>query len=145
MKKIVLFFELSILDKFLIIEALLFLGISRIFLFMFEFKKIAPYLGEHMKKSLDENSETNQVKAIKVSWAINLMSRHTFWESKCMVQAMTAKMMLKRRRIKSTLYLGVAKNDTRGFIAHAWVSCGDLIVTGAKGVNQFTVVSMFGD
>lgn len=145
MKKIVLFLELSSVDKILIIEALLFLGISRIFLFMFEFKKIAPHLGEHMQKSLDENRESDRAKAIKVSWAISLMSRHTFWESKCMVQAMTAKMMLKRRRIKSTLYLGVAKNDTRGFIAHAWVSCGDFIVTGAKGMNQFTIVSMFGD
>jgi hypothetical protein len=53
--------------------------------------------------------------------------------------------MLKRRRIAATLYLGVAKkeSDPEGLAAHAWLRCGDVILTGAAGHLHFTVVAAF--
>jgi hypothetical protein len=53
--------------------------------------------------------------------------------------------MLKRRRIAATLYLGVAKDENKAekLAAHAWLRCGDVILTGAHGHRQFTVVAMF--
>lgn len=145
MNKFVRFFDLKLEYKLLLTEAVLMLGISRILLLTLEFKKIPQHLGEHMKESPNELTESHFSKVKKVSWAVNIMSGHTFWQSKCLAQAMTAKVMLNRRNIKSTLYLGVAKDDEGKMIAHAWVkSCG-VTLTGAKGMERFTVVSVFGD
>jgi hypothetical protein len=53
--------------------------------------------------------------------------------------------MLKRRNIPATVYLGVMKDESRPekLAAHAWVRCGEFILTGAKGHQQYTVVSKF--
>lgn len=133
-------------QKLLLTEALLLLGISRFILKIIEFKKIAPHLGKHMKKHVDANNTEHLLsEAKKVRWAVSIMNKYTPWESKCLVQAMTAKIMLKRRGIKSTIYLGVARDEEGKMIAHAWLeSCG-IILTGAKGSEKFTVVSIFGD
>jgi hypothetical protein len=51
--------------------------------------------------------------------------------------------MLDRRCIPSTLYLGVARDEKQNLIAHAWLQCGDVIITGKAEKDRFTTVSMF--
>jgi hypothetical protein len=53
--------------------------------------------------------------------------------------------MLKRRRIGATLYLGVAKDLTKPqqLAAHAWLRCGDIILTGGANHKDFAVLSTF--
>jgi hypothetical protein len=60
------------------------------------------------------------------------------------VQAIAAKLMLKRRGIPSTLHLGVAKEDNR-FMAHAWLRSGSIILTGGAGRERFTIISTFAE
>jgi len=131
--------------RLLLTEAYLSLGLSRFILLTIKFKKIAPRLGRHMRKASDEASESQIYKARKVGWAVGVMSRHTFWESKCLVQAMAAKLMLNRRKLKSTLYLGMAKDENGNLIAHAWINSCGLTLTGGRNMDEFTVVSVFGD
>lgn len=51
------------------------------------------------------------------------------WKNRCLVSSLTARYMLRRRRISSELYLGMAKNEAGRMIAHAWlVSCSTEIV-----------------
>lgn len=145
MSKFRKYLKLSPECRRLLMEAYLSLGLSRFLLMTKEFKAIAPRLGRHMQEASAETCENQICKAKKVGWAINVMSRHTFWESKCLVQATAAKLMLNRRRIKSTLYLGMAKDENGNLIAHAWIkSCG-LTLTGGSNADNFTVVSMFGE
>ena len=146
MSKIFKFMSLKLDKKLLLAEAVVLLGISRAVLKVVEFKRIAPYLGQHMNKhTKDADSEISISKAGQVRWAVSVMSKYTPWESKCLVQAMAAKIMLRRRGIKSTIYLGVARDGQGKMIAHAWLeSCGR-ILTGAAGADRFTVVSVFGD
>jgi hypothetical protein len=51
--------------------------------------------------------------------------------------------MLGRRNVQSTLYLGLAKDEKDQMVAHAWVRCGNKIVTGKAGMERFTVVACF--
>ena len=51
--------------------------------------------------------------------------------------------MLERRQIESTLYLGTAKDESGKLIAHAWLRSGPFYITGAEGMEKFTVVSKF--
>ncbi|MGD8781902.1 MAG: lasso peptide biosynthesis B2 protein [Ignavibacteria bacterium] len=55
----------------------------------------------------------------------------------------TEKLILKKRNIPSTLYLGVKKDDNK-MEAHAWLRIGDKIITGKNVSEDFTVISYFG-
>lgn len=81
----------------------------------------------------------------RLSRAVVTMSRHTPWESQCLTQALAGKMMLKRRGIASTLYLGVMKDGDTGLSAHAWLRSGTFILTGGPEQERFTVVSTFAE
>ena len=72
------------------------------------------------------------------------MSKYTFWESQCLVKAIAGMKMLERRGIDSTLYLGTARDESGKMIAHAWLRSGPFYISGAEGMEKFTVVSMFG-
>lgn len=78
-----------------------------------------------------------------ISQTVRMMSRYTFFESECLVQAIAAMKMLERRKIESTLYLGTAKDETGKFIAHAWLRSGPFYITGNHGREEFTVVQKF--
>jgi hypothetical protein len=86
-----------------------------------------------------------QERVRRIGRAVVTMSRHTPWESQCLVQAIAAKMMLRRRGVPSTLYLGVTKDDATGLSAHAWVRSGDVVLTGAAGRERFTVIATFAE
>jgi hypothetical protein len=81
----------------------------------------------------------------RVGWAIAVMSRYTPWESKCLVQAVTAKLLLRRYRLHNTLYLGVARDPEKKMIAHAWLRTGEWMVTGAHRSGEYTIVASFAD
>lgn len=55
--------------------------------------------------------------------------------------------MLKRRKIPSTLYLGLAKDEKKKdkLRAHAWLRCGSVILAGEREIDRFVVISTFGD
>ena len=71
------------------------------------------------------------------------MSRHTLWESQCLVKAIAGMKMLEKRNIESTLYLGMAKDEKGKLIAHAWLRSGAIYVSGAEVMERFTVVAKF--
>jgi len=74
------------------------------------------------------------------------VSRHTPWESKCMIQALTAKRLLNSMGYPCTLYMGVMNSPGTGeMLAHAWLRCGDKIITGDNGYESYTVTGKFGD
>jgi hypothetical protein len=78
-----------------------------------------------------------------VSVAISRASRYVPWRCKCYEQAIAAKVILRGYGLETTLYYGVAKDPDNKLIAHAWVRCGDYIVTGRPGMKRFTVVGTF--
>lgn len=138
------FHHLSLEEKRLLVEAFFLLGFFRVVILCVKFKNIASRLGDSMKESLEVLNEAQLSEARKVGWAIERMSRHTPWESQCFVQALAAKKMLNSRKIASTLYFGLAKDQSGTLVAHAWLKSGGHNLTGGGGVDQFTVVSYFG-
>jgi hypothetical protein len=134
-------FSLDTGMQLLIMETFLYLAWAR-FLVWLPFARIAPSLGSWMKETplLSNQQETF---LIKLSIALHIMSRHTFWDSKCLVRAIAAMKMLDRRHIDSTLYLGTAKDANGKMIAHAWLRSGTFYVTGAEEMRKFTVVGIF--
>jgi hypothetical protein len=140
--KIIVFWRMPKKEKFILIEAFIFLGWSRI-LKNIPFKKLAPLLGTHMSELPYQNNPAVKDDLRAVSSAIHLMSKYTIWESQCLVKAIAAMKMLKRRGIGTTLYLGISKDIDGKMIAHAWLRNGTYYISGYEEMRKFTVVSMF--
>lgn len=140
--KIKRFMSLDAATMLLFAEAFLYLGWARI-LILLPFSKVAPKLGVHMEETTEEKQPEHTPVLVKVHDAIQIMSQHTFWDSKCLVQAIAAMKMLARRHIESTLYMGTTRDDARRMIAHAWLRSGPYYITGAEGRERFGIVGIF--
>lgn len=137
------FHRLSLKMKLLCVIAYFLMGIIRLGIIVFPFKYIAPILGEKNKSSLAEVERSVLVHASKISFAVETMSRFTPWESKCLVRAITAQLLLRVVRTPSTLYLGMSRDSSNKLIAHAWLRCGEFIMTGASESKNFKSVAQF--
>lgn len=76
--------------------------------------------------------------------AVRRAKKYSFLPVKCLTEAITVKRMLLRRGIPSALYLGLSheKNNHR-LKAHAWIRYGNQVLTGRRGHEKFTIVSIF--
>lgn len=86
----------------------------------------------------DEGIESYRY-AKKVAYAVNQVCNKTKWESKCLVRALVAQRLLKKKEISSTMYLGCGLDEKGAMIAHAWLRCGKMYVTGGNGKEYATV------
>lgn len=129
----------------LLIEAGALLLLARLAVWLAPFRRVAAYLGDEMAESPTEITEEQREVALPIGWAVRTLGRRLPWMSQCLVQAVAATWMLKRRRIPSTLYFGVAKDDNGRLIAHAWVRSGAKILTGARGHEDYRVVATFAE
>ncbi|TXC92351.1 lasso peptide biosynthesis B2 protein [Metabacillus litoralis] len=143
LRKVKMFIFMNKKSQLLFLEAVFYLGIARI-LKSVPFHKIVHLLGEENKETTYITPSILDKKTlVQISQAINTMSRYTLWESMCLVKAIACMKMLERRHIGSTLYLGIAKDQTGSMIAHAWLRSGPYYLTGYEEKEKFTVVSQF--
>lgn len=136
------FMQLDREAKLMLMEAFIQLGWARMTIHR-PFPKLSRVLGKSMHETPVTGREQDLVKLKKISSIIGLVSKHTLWQSQCLVRALAAMRMLKRRRMESTIYLGTAKDERGGLIAHAWLRSGSFYITGAEEMKRFTVVHTF--
>ena len=141
------FTQLSAEEKKLFMEAYVTLGIMRSAILTVSFKRLTRSL-DHVakKKELEKLDEKEMETARRVGQAIMRASAYTPWVSACLAQSLTAQKMLQKRGIPGVFYLGAMKDEEskEKMKAHAWSQCGDSIITGAGGHEEFTVLSVFG-
>lgn len=102
-------------------------------------KKLEQHWGDKGVESPEEDTREHYWYAYRVSCEVNRIADKTPWESKCLVRALTARFLLHRKSILTTMYLGVGKDEQGSMIAHAWLRCGDKYVTGGDGSSYATV------
>jgi len=142
-KKTKKFLKLSLRDRGLLIETFILAGIVRFAILFLPFYKVAGFAGKYKEESPELLNDIEKANMNKITWAVSVVSRYTPWESKCFVKALTAQIMLKKRKVSTTLYLGVAKDEKNNPIAHAWLRSGTDIITGGSGYKSFTQVAKF--
>jgi hypothetical protein len=135
----------SLAEKLWFAPAYLLLGLMRAVLSTVPFRRIAPLLGHGMKTAavVPLASEREISLALHIGRAVRTAARYTPWESKCLAQAMAARVLLGVNGLPYALFLGVSKGGESGMAAHAWVCTGPAAVTGAHSFHQFTVVETF--
>lgn len=129
-------------EKFDIVQAFFYTGFYRAFILFVPFNKLRKRMGSHKQESPDKVDNDTYKIARKISHRVLFVSAKTPWESKCLVQALTAQRILKKKGISTTIYLGVRKSDNE-MKAHAWLRCGEYYVTGGAIRDQYTVVAKF--
>lgn len=136
------FFHLPWSDRWLLTETGLCLGLARLAVLTVPFRWIIQVLGQtlHPTRPIDAASALIQLRRVK--WAVQIASRHTPWTSNCLAQALAGMLLLRRRQIASTLYLGVMKGNL-ALVAHAWLRSNDITVTGGQELERYTVIATF--
>jgi len=142
MRKLKGYLRLSWARRMLLLEAGVLLAIAAVAIACVPFRRLARYLGAHMEFDTGTTTERAVVEREAVGWAVYVAARNFPWVSSCFARAVAAKVMLRRRAISSTLYLGVAPEGA-GMLAHAWLRSGPVLVTGAIN-REFVPVCWFG-
>ena len=144
-RKLMRFIRLPWPEKCLFTEAYCLTGVVRLAVLLLPFRWLSPVLGQKMLESPAQEDTFKLESAKQVGLVVETVSRYTPWASKCLVQAIVGKILLRQRGINSTLYLGVGQEDEKGLVAHAWLRSGGIILTGNEGRERFTVVGKFAD
>lgn len=142
-RRIKKFIKLKFKIKSDFVKVFFYTAFYRAFILFFPFNKLRKKIGNYNEESPTVISDDAYEEARHVGWVVNIISKHTPWESKCLVQALTAQRLLKKRNISSTLYLGIQKDKDNKMLAHAWLRTGSYIVTGGVIIDKFTVVAKF--
>ena len=141
------FTKLSSEEKKLFLEAYVTLGQMRAAILTVSFKRLTRSLNHHpIELEVASLNEQEMKTAVTIGQAISRAAAYTPWESLCLAQSLTAQKMLQKRGIPGVFYLGAAKDEEskEKMKAHAWSQCGDSIITGGAGHEEFTVLSVFG-
>jgi hypothetical protein len=126
-------------QRLLVLEAALWLGLSRLMLLILPIGRIAPWL-----QRVPDSGPRDLATVLAVRHAVTIAARNVPWNAVCLPQAMAAKAMLARRGQGSALHLGAGKLDGGGLAAHAWLEAGGEIVVGEAGVADMAPLARFG-
>ncbi len=132
-------------ERLILLEAFAWLCWARLLLLTVPFRWIAPHLGRQMAEGPATLADSDRLVVGRVSWAVLAVSRRAELGFVCLPQAMAAKWMLRRRKLTSTLYLGLRTNEKASLSAHAWLRVGDRILTGQAEACGHQVIATFGD
>ena len=141
------FNSLSVADRRLIVEAALLLSIVSIGLRICRFQRLRGMLAwcgrplDHPEKP--SVAPVSRV-ADRIGWAITAIAKDWPRSMSCLVQAVAAEAMLRRRGIASDLRLGVRndRNKADPFSAHAWLERDGLVLIGElDDLSEFHVLT----
>ncbi len=133
----------GLIDYVFFLEAWFLLHFAKLIILFMPFKKIASWMGSLGVESTHDLYSS--ALSTKNKHAVRRASRYALHKSKCYDQALSAKALLGQMGLPATIYFGLAKESQNQLSAHAWVRCGNKIITGKAGMERFTVVACFGD
>jgi hypothetical protein len=137
------YFKQSNLEREILNRIFAWLLVSFIVVRIIPLRWFSSLLGEFKKEIDTELKATDLIQIASVNKSIKQLKRILPWKVKCFEEAITAKKVLEKYRIKSTLYLGVDKNENKQLIAHAWLNNGAFNITGGNEAVNFKVVGFY--
>jgi hypothetical protein len=125
--------------KFLLAEALITSAWVKLSLCFFPFTKVLTWMGDIHGESDYLADEQSALIRDNVKSALLLCRKYAIWPTECYTLAITGKILLKRRKITSTIYIGFRKSQGEKFEGHAWLRANDTYITGFKESAGFSV------
>jgi len=144
------FGEIDNRRRALLPEAVICLLAARLALIFVPFPRLASRLGSFVPPT---DARVSQVRAqapgdqarlaVAVGWAVTRAARYVPCETVCLPQAMAARVMLKRRGVKSVMHFGAAKGTDKPLNAHAWLDAAGVEVIGYPVNDKFAEIACF--
>jgi hypothetical protein len=116
------FIELPATDRWLLASAIVSVVKARIVVTFVPVRKILQPMALRTDATLADPG--------RISWAVETAGRIVPTGENCLVRAIAGREMLARRGVSSQIRLGIAKNSPDILKGHAWLECGDRIITG---------------
>jgi hypothetical protein len=132
-------------DRRLVLEAASLIALIWTGLRVLRFPTLRQVLDRYVRSSAAGNAFQSHATAIgQVGWAVTRVADRFPVSVTCLVQALAADAILRRRGLASELYIGVrvSRNSAVQFEAHAWVeSEGEVAIGGIESLPDFTVLT----
>ena len=128
-------------EKWMTITVYFYVAYYRLCLLLVPMPRIEKMIGVRGAESEAEETLENIKLAKLVGFHVNRVTAHLPLKRKCFVRALSARKILMKKGVNTTLYLGVGKEDGK-MVAHAWLRCGQLYVTGGDGTG-YAMVAKF--
>lgn len=144
-RKLHTFVKLPARHKFLVLRLCYLLPKSRMAVKKVPFKVLAAKMGElsDPKELGATNEETEE--ALCIGRLTRGLGKLMPFRTMCFEQALSCAEVLRSKGISHCIHFGVKKDQSQpdSLQAHAWLQCGDEIVTGKRGYSQYQRLSSF--
>jgi hypothetical protein len=118
------FFKLPAADRQLLASAIIAIVRARVAVTFVPVREILQPLAPRTDPAFPDTDTA------KVGWAVETAGRFVPTGKNCLVKAIAGREMLARQGISSQLRIGIAKDSPDILLGHAWLECGDQIITG---------------
>lgn len=129
--------------KLLFVEALVTSGWVKLCLTFFPFKRVMGWLGTVNQESVTGQQDQTLALRREIKSAIDLCRKYAPWRTECYTMSLTGRIMLSRRNLSNTIYIGFKKDESGKYMGHAWLRANDLYISGYKESAGFTVNFIF--
>lgn len=130
------FYHLGWSDRILLVKAWIIVWALRTALWLLPFKWIRKILSRLAGEKPGRPGADPDIPR-KISWTVTVASRYVPGAETCLVQALAANFLLRRRGYPAYLRLGVVKNEKGDLEAHAWVECDGAVIIGGSGIERY--------
>jgi hypothetical protein len=136
-------------EKLLLAPAFLVLGLTSLAIALLPFRWLSPMFGRHLGAAalVPLASEEQQRRAALFRRIISLSAAYMPLRSDCYAQAVTAVLLCRCFSVPYVLHFGAAPPGSsaalRGYIAHAWVTCGPIPIAGGRSFDRCATVACY--
>jgi len=123
----------------LLLEAVVISAWVKLCLTFFPFNRVMGWLGSQQTESSKEEEEQTLALRREIKSALSLCKKYAPWPTECYTMSLTGKLMLRRRHLNSTLYIGFKRDKSGLFLGHAWLRANDLYISGYKEAAGFNI------
>jgi len=142
MNKFHKFFNLSWLDRRLLISATIAIGAVRFGLWVLPFKFLQTLLLKLERPSFSRQRR-GRPSVARIVWAVKIGARFVP-AATCLAQALATKLLLRRRGYNPALRIGVTRNEAGEFQAHAWIEYnGDIVLGYLNDMSRYSKLPPF--
>lgn len=127
-------------DRALLGEALLTVTLARLAIVLLPFRHVARISATRPTRPPPADAREQIIRA---RWAIRAVARRMPFRAMCLEQGLSARVILHRRGVPTTLYYGVMKNEQGQLMAHLWVRSDATDVIGTEDLARFTLLATF--
>jgi len=133
--KLTRFAQLDSADRRLLLRAAACLAVARVMIAVMPFRRLAERLSAGRESA---HGEPDPELLRRIGSAVSIAASQVPWRSDCLPQGIAARMLLRRHGYGSTMHFGVGRGGEGEFTGHAWLTCGDTVVTGGAERDRYT-------